>query len=172
APNLAASLRAVAEGGAETFYRGALAERIVSFLKAEGGPFEPEDFARQQAEVYTPLRTEYRGVTVLQTAPVSQGFMMLEQLNILEGFDLASLPLLSADRVHLLAEAKKLAFADRNRNAGDPEFVDWDVQRLISKEHAARRRAEIDPRRAGRPGLLVAEHAGDTTYFCVDDGEG
>jgi gamma-glutamyltranspeptidase/glutathione hydrolase len=172
APNLAASLRAVAEGGAETFYRGALAERIVAFLKAEGGPFELEDFARQQVDVYEPLKTAYRDVSVLQTGPVSQGFMMLEQLNILEGYDLAELPLYSADRVHLLAEAKKLAFDDRNRNAGDPEFVDWDVQQLISKEHAARRRAEIDLRRAGQPGALVAEHSGDTTYFCVVDGAG
>lgn len=172
APNLAASLRAVAEGGAETFYRGALAERMVDFLKSEGGPFESEDFARQQVEVYTPLQTSYRDVSVLQTGPVSQGFLMLEQLNILEGYDLAELPLFSADRVHLLAEAKKLAFDDRNRNAGDPEFVDWDVQRLISKEHAARRRAMIDQKRAGRPDLLVAEHAGDTTYFCVVDGQG
>jgi len=173
APNLANSLRAVAEGGAETFYRGALAERMVAFLAAEGGPFEADDFARQQAEVYQPLRTDYRDVTVLQTAPVSQGFLMLEQLNIVEGFDLAGLPLLSSDRVHLLVEAKKLAFDDRNRNAGDPEFVDWDVQQLISKEHAARRRAEIDPRRAGRPGVpLVAERSGDTTYFSVVDGAG
>src|SRR5262249_55577314 len=172
APNLAASLRAGAEGGAETFYRGALAERIVAFLKSEGGPFELEDFARQQVEVYEPLRSTYRDVEVLQTGPVSQGFMMLGQLNLLEGFDLASLPLMSADRVHLVAEAKKLAFDDRNRNSGDPEFVDWDVQKLISKEHANSRRSLIDPRKAGRPDLLVAEHAGDTTYFCVADGEG
>jgi gamma-glutamyltranspeptidase / glutathione hydrolase len=173
APNLARSMELVAKGGAETFYRGELAERMVAFLKAEGGPFEAEDFACQQAMVYEPLRTEYRDATVLQTAPPSQGFLMLEQLNILEGFDLGGLGLASDERIHLLVEAKKLAFDDRNREAGDPAFVSWDVQKLISKPHAERRRAEIDPRRAGRPGVpLVAEHSGDTTYFTVVDGDG
>jgi gamma-glutamyltranspeptidase/glutathione hydrolase len=173
APNLANSLRAVADGGAETFYRGELAERIVRFLEAEGGPFVADDFARQQAEVYAPIRTTYRDVTVLQTAPVSQGFLMLEQLNILEGLNLPSLGLLSADRLHALVEAKKLAFEDRNRVAGDPQLVAWDLDRLISKEHAAARRAEIDPARARQPGRpLVAERSGDTSYFCVVDGDG
>jgi gamma-glutamyltranspeptidase / glutathione hydrolase len=172
APNLARSLQLVANDGAETYYRGELAERIVAFLKAENGPFEADDFAGQQAVVYEPLRADYRGVTVLQTAPPSQGFLMLEQLNILEGFDIAATGLVSDERLHLLTEAKKLAFDDRNREAGDPAYVSWDVQRLISKEHAARRRAEIDPRRAGQPGALVAERSGDTTYFAVVDGDG
>jgi gamma-glutamyltranspeptidase/glutathione hydrolase len=173
APNLANSLRAVAEGGAETFYRGALAERILDFLIREGGPFVADDFARQQCEVYDPIRTTYRDVTVLQTAPVSQGFLMLEQLNILEGVGLQELGLLSADRLHHLVEAKKLAFEDRNLVAGDPKFVNWDLHRLISKEHAAGRRAQIDRTRALEPGRsLVAEHSGDTSYFCVVDGDG
>ena len=173
APNLARSLRAVAEGGAETFYRGALAERIVAFLASQDGPFVADDFARQQAEIYEPLRTDYRGVNVCQTAPPSQGFVMLEQLNILEGFDLASLDALGPDRLHLLIEAKKLAFADRNHYAGDPDFVDWPLQQLISKEHATARRAEIDPRRARTPnGVLAGERGGDTSYFAVADGTG
>ena len=173
APNLAKSLRAVAEGGAETFYRGALAERMVAFLEKEGGPFVADDFARQQTETYEPIRTTYKDVTVLQTNPVSQGFLMLEQLNILEGLNLGGLGLLSADRVHYLVEAKKLAFEDRNRVAGDPELVDWDLAKLISKEHAAKRRATIDRNRASQPGRpLVAEHSGDTSYFCVVDGNG
>ena len=173
APNLAKSLRAVAEGGAETFYRGALAERIVDFLVKEGGPFVADDFARQQAEVYQPIRTTYRDVTVLQTNPVSQGFLMLEQLNILEGLGLEQAGLLSTDRLHFLIEAKKLAFEDRNRAAGDPKVVSWDLDGLISKEHAARRRAEIDRTRVIQPSRpLVAEHSGDTSYFCVVDGNG
>src|SRR5215212_2809841 len=173
APNLARSLRTVAEGGAETFYRGALAERIVDFLVKEGGPFVADDFARQQAEVYQPIRTTYRDVTVLQTNPVSQGFLMLEQLNILEGLSLEELGLLSADRLHYLIEAKKLAFEDRNRAAGDPKVVTWDLDGLISKQHAARRRAEIDRTRVIQPSRpLVAEHSGDTSYFCVVDGNG
>ena len=173
APNLANSLRAVAEGGAETFYRGALAERIVDFLTKEGGPFVLDDFARQECEVYEPLSTTYRDVTVLQTAPVSQGFLMLEQLNILEGLGLEDLGLLSPDRLHSMVEAKKLAFEDRNLVAGDPKFVNWDLHRLISKEHAAGRRAHIDRSRAYDPSRpLVAEHSGDTSYFCVVDGDG
>lgn len=173
APNLANSLRAVAEGGAETFYRGALGERIVDFLTREGGPFVAEDFARQDCEVYEPIRTTYRDVTVLQTAPVTQGFLMLEQLNILEDLGLQDLGLLSADRLHYLVEAKKLAFEDRNLAAGDPKFVNWDLQRLISKEHAASRRAQVDRSRALEPGRpLVAEHCSDTSYFCVVDGDG
>jgi gamma-glutamyltranspeptidase / glutathione hydrolase len=173
APNLAASLRAVAKGGAEEIYRGELAARLLAFLKAEGALFEADDFAGQEAVVYEPLASDYRGLTVYETAPPSQGFLLLEQLNILEGLDLGALDPLGADRIHYLVEAKKLAFADRNRYAGDPGFVDWPLERLISKEHAAERRAQIDPRRAGSPaGALVAEHAGDTSYFAVADGDG
>lgn len=175
APDLARSLRAVAAGGAETFYRGELAERLLAFLRHEGAPFEPEDFARQLDEtfLYRPLATEYRGVTVHETAPVSQGFLLLAQLNLLEGFDLGRLPLLGPDRVHLMVEAKKLAFADRNRHAGDPAFVSWPLEHLISKAHAARRRAALDPARAGVPeGARVPEAAADTTYFAVVDRDG
>jgi gamma-glutamyltranspeptidase / glutathione hydrolase len=132
-----------------------------------------DDFARQQCKVYEPIQTTYRDVTVLQTNPVSQGFLMLEQLNILEGLGLQDLGLLSADRLHYLVEAKKRAFEDRNLVAGDPKFVTWDLHRLISKEHAAGRRAQIDRARAYDPSRsLVAEHSGDTSYFCVVDGDG
>ena len=173
APNLARTLRAIATGGAETFYHGEVAVRLLAFLQGEGALFESEDFARQEAMVYPPIATDYRGLTVYETAPPSQGFLLLEQLNILEGFDLGHLEPLGADRIHLLVEAKKLAFADRNRYAGDPAFVSWPLERLISKEHAARRRAEIDPQRAGAPAAaLVAEHASDTSYFAVADGDG
>ncbi len=173
APEYGKSLRAVAEGGAETFYRGELAARLLAFLAREGGLFAPGDFARQTAEVYAPIATEYRGVTVYETAPVSQGFLLLAQLNILEGFDLARLDPFSADRVHLLVEAKKLAFADRNRYAGDPARVRWPLAELIGKPHAARRRALIDPRRAGAPeGAALGPAGGDTSYFAVADGDG
>jgi gamma-glutamyltranspeptidase / glutathione hydrolase len=172
-PNLGRSLRAVAEGGADAIYRGELAKRLLEFLKREGAPFEPGDFARQEAVVYAPLASEYRGSTIYVTAPPSQGFLLLEQLNILEGFDLSALGPVSAQRIHLLIEAKKLAFADRNRYSGDPAFVDWPLAELIGKAHAARRRAEIDPSRAGLSGgALVGEHAGDTSYFAVADGAG
>jgi len=175
APDLARSLRAVADDGAETFYRGKLAERLLEFLHREGAPFEPGDFARQLDEtfVHAPIATDYRGLTVHETAPVTQGLLLLSQLNLLEGFDLRKLPLVGPDRVHLTIEAKKLAFEDRNRHAGDPAFVKWPLEELIGKEHAAQRRAEIDLGRARMPqGALVPEHDGDTSYFAVVDAEG
>ena len=173
APMLAGSLREVARGGAESFYKGALAERLLEFLNAEGASFSEADFANQEAVVYAPLASDYRGLTVLETAPPSQGFLLLEQLNIIEGFDLEALGAQSGDRMHLLIEAKKLAFADRNRYAGDPAYVEWPLQTLISKSHAEQRRAEIDRNRARWPdGAAVAEHGGDTSYFAVADGEG
>ncbi len=173
APNLAKSLRTVAKGGAEAFYRGEIAERLVAFFKSVGGLFELDDFARQQAVTYTPISSDYRGLTVHETAPPSQGFMLLEQLNIIEGFDFKSLAPFSAERMHLLIEAKKLAFADRNRYAGDPSFVKWPLETLMSKAHAAKRRAEIDLKRAQWPaGAVVPEHNGDTSYFAVADRDG
>jgi gamma-glutamyltranspeptidase/glutathione hydrolase len=173
APNLARTLKAVAKGGAETFYRGEIAERMLAFLKQEGALFEADDFAQQQAVMYSPISSDYRGYTVYETAPPSQGFLLLEQLNILEGYDLAAHGHFSPASMHLLIEAKKLAFADRNAHAGDPAFVKWPLERLISREHAAARRREIDAKRAREPeGALVAEHSGDTSYFAVADGEG
>jgi gamma-glutamyltranspeptidase/glutathione hydrolase len=175
APDLGRSLRTVAHGGATAFYRGELGERLLAFLRREGALFETDDLARQLDEtfVYRPIATDYRGYTVHQTAPVSQGFLLLSQLNILEGFALDGLAPLGADRIHLLVEAKKLAFADRNRYAGDPAFVKWRLEQLIGKEHAAQRRAEIDPAQARVPeGALVPELAADTSYFAVVDRDG
>lgn len=173
APDLARTLRAIAEGGAEAFYRGEIAERMVAALAAEGGLFTRDDFAQQKTVAYAPLSTDYRGFTVYETAPPSQGFLVLEQLNILEGFDLARLELFGAARIHLLTEAKKLAFADRNRHAGDPAYVKWPVERFISKAHAELRRREIDPGQARWPqGADIPEHDGDTSYFAVADGQG
>jgi gamma-glutamyltranspeptidase / glutathione hydrolase len=173
APDLGRSLRLVAAEGAATLYRGGLGERLLAFLRAEGALFEAADFTGQETVAYPPIATDYRGVTVHETAPVSQGFLLLAQLNILEGFDLAVLDPLGADRIHLLVEAKKLAFADRNLHAGDPAFVRWPLEWLCSKAHAAERRASIDLARAGEPaGALVPEYQTDTSYFAVADGDG
>jgi gamma-glutamyltranspeptidase/glutathione hydrolase len=173
APNLAKTLRVLARGGAESFYRGEIAEKLLAFLEEQGQTFTAEDFAQQQAVIYSPISTQYRGATVYETAPHSQGFLVLEQLNILEGFDVGKLPAHGAERMHLMLEAKKLAFADRNRYAGDPDFVKWPLETLISKEHAARRRGEIDMSRAQWPnGSVLPEHAADTSYFAVADSQG
>lgn len=173
APDLARTMKLIAKGGAEAFYRGELTERMVKALRSEGGLFTLDDFAQQKTVVYSPLTSDYRGYTVCETAPPSQGFMVLEQLNILEGYDLKRMELFGAERIHLLVETKKLAFADRNRYAGDPAYVKWPVERFISKAHAELRRKEIDLQQARWPkGADIPEHDGDTSYFAVADGQG
>ena len=173
-PDLARTLQRVATGGAQEFYQGALAEQMVAGLQSAGGLFTKEDFAGHQAEVYDPITTTYRDHTVYQTRPPSQGFLLLEMLNLVEGFDLASLGVNTAEAIHLSVEAKKVAYTDRNRVAGDPLFVEWPLDELISKQYADGRRGEIDRHRAssGTPLLQPVDADGDTTYFCVADGAG
>jgi gamma-glutamyltranspeptidase / glutathione hydrolase len=173
-PDLACSLRTVAAGGADAFYRGPLARTMVQGLQAGGGLFTEADFAGHQAEVYDPITTTYRGHTIYQTRPPSQGFILLEMLNLVEGFDLTALNQNSATAVHLMAEAKKIAYADRNRVAGDPVFVDWPLHELISKAYADERRSDIlrDRVNAALAVQLPVEVDGDTSYFCVADGAG
>ena len=141
--DLARSLQLVATGGADEFYRGDLARRMVQGLEAGGGLFTVADFAGHQAEVYEPLTTTYRDHTVYQTRPPSQGFLLLEMLNLVEGFNLTPLGPNSAEAIHLMVEAKKIAYADRNRVAGDPRFVDWPLDELIAKAYADERRSDI-----------------------------
>ncbi len=172
--DLARSLRLIAQGGADEFYRGALAHQLVQGLQAGGGMFTAEDFAGHQADVYEPIATTYRGHSIYQTSPPSQGFLLLEMLNLVEGFDLASLGQNSAAAIHLMVEAKKIAYADRNRVAADPRCANWPLEELISKAYADGRRSDIDAERVnlGLASLQPAEVDGDTTYFCVADGAG
>ena len=173
-PDLAGSLQQVAQGGADAFYRGPLTKQMVKGLAEAGGLFTESDFADHRAEVYDPITTTYRDHLVYQTRPPSQGFLLLEMLNLVEGFDLSSNPQNSPQSIHLMAEAKKIAYADRNRLAGDPKFIEWPLDELISKDYANRRRTEIDPERAAINAASVqpADRGGDTTYFCVADGAG
>ena len=172
--DLARSLTRVAQGGAGEFYRGELAKEMVDALQESGGLFTLEDFAGHQAEMYQPIATTYAGHKVYQTQPPSQGFLMLEMLNLVEGFGLDKMKHNSAQAVHLMVEAKKIAYSDRNRLAGDPKIVEWPLDELISKEYGRRRSNEIDPNRAGSeyPSLQPVKAGGDTSYFCVADGEG
>lgn len=173
-PGLARTLRTLAAQGAGEFYEGSLAAEMVRAARELGSLYELEDFAQHETEVYEPISTTYRGVTVYEPRPVSQGLIVLETLNILEGFDLAGSGWCSADTVHLTLEALKLAFADRMAYAGDPRFVDAPFDTLISKDYAAGRRRAIDLRRAAAhvPGGLPVEVHGDTSQFCAADGEG
>ena len=172
--DLANTIRAVSEGGADAFYRSEIATRMVAGLNNAGALFTEADFAGHHADVGDAISTTYRGHTVYQTRPPSQGFMLLEMLNIVSGHDLSSMTPNSADSIHLLVEAKKIAYSDRNRLAGDPNFVDWPLDGLLSSEYADMRRDQIHPFQAGgevRP-LTPVDGRGDTTYFCVADGEG
>jgi gamma-glutamyltranspeptidase/glutathione hydrolase len=173
-PDLAGSLQQVAQGGADAFYRGPLTKQMVKGLAEAGGLFTESDFADHRAEIYDPITTTYRDHLVYQTRPPSQGFLLLEMLNLVEGFDLSSNPQNSPQSIHLMAEAKKIAYADRNRLAGDPKFIEWPLDELISKDYANRRRTEIDPERAAinAASIQPADRGGDTTYFCVADGAG
>jgi gamma-glutamyltranspeptidase/glutathione hydrolase len=170
-PDLARTLEEIAADGADTFYRGGLARRLASGLEAAGTLVRAADLAEFTAEEQAPLAIDYRGYTVLEAPPNSAGFVLLEELKILEHFDLARMGLLSADWVHALVEAKKLAFADRERWGADPRALAPPFDRLFSADYTGRLAARIDMRRAA-PAAVLDEAAGDTTYFCTADGEG
>ncbi|MEX2227268.1 MAG: gamma-glutamyltransferase [Dehalococcoidia bacterium] len=169
-PALAATLDAVAHGGRAAFYEGAIAQQIAEGVQATGGYVTAEDLRSHSADVAEPLYVDYRGYTVYETPPNSQGLILLEELNIIEGYDVAGWGHLSGDAIHHMVEAKKLAFEDRQRFAGDPSFVDFDAMRLLTKEHAASRRGEIDPERARASAIAAA--SSDTTSFVVADAAG
>lgn len=169
-PDLARSLRLVAEGGPDVFYRGEIAEEVSRFMAESGGLLTMDDLAGYRCEVGEPIQTTYRGYTVYETGLPTQGHIVLEELNIVEQADLARLGPESPDLIHLLVEAKKPAFADRLAYSGDPRFVDVPLTTLLSKEFARRRFAEIDLERARDevpPGTI--ERDGETTYLCVVD---
>lgn len=172
--DLAQSLRLLARGGRDVLYGGELAERIVAYSKAHGGVFALEDFASYRCEVVEPLAVQYHNHTIYTNPPPSQGLILLEALNIVEPFDLASYGFGSVEAVHALVEAKKLAYADRNAYFGDPAFVANPTAQVLSKRFASHRRAEFDPDRAihaPKPGALP-EREGDTTYLCAADRDG
>ena len=121
-PDLAATLSAVAEGGAGAFYNGEIARSIARAAQEAGGYLSEEDLAAHESTWVEPISTDYRGVRVYEIPPPGQGIAALEMLNILEGFDLGDLDPVSADRIHLEVEAKKLAYRDLYEEIGDPEF--------------------------------------------------
>jgi gamma-glutamyltranspeptidase/glutathione hydrolase len=170
-PELARTLEEIAADGAEGFYRGRLARRLAAGLEAAGSLVGEADLAGFTAARQEPIAIDYRGHRVLEAPPNSTGFVLLEELKILENFDLARLGLLSADAIHLMVEAKKLAFADRERWGADPLSVDAPLARLLSAEYAAALAARIDPRQAA-PTRAAGGSSGDTTYFCTADADG
>ncbi len=172
-PNLARTLRTLARGGRDAFYKGEIARAIADYCAKHGGLISLADLAAQKSEWVEPISTNYRGYTVYEMPPNGQGLTALLTLNILEGFDLAALSAQPDRYYHTLIEATKLAFADRNRYIADPAFSKVPVAELLSKDYAARRRALINPNKAldaPPPGEINV--GSDTTYFTIVDKDG
>jgi gamma-glutamyltranspeptidase/glutathione hydrolase len=169
-PDLAGTLEEIASDGTDTFYGGRLARRLAAGLEKAGCLVSAADLEAFEAEQQDPIAIDYRGFTVLEVPPNSTGFVLLEELKILEHFDLAGMGLLSADAVHVMIEAKKLTFADRERWGADPRSVEAPLARLLSADYAAQLAGRIDLRRAASIGPMALA-AGNTTYFCTADGE-
>ncbi len=172
-PNLARTLRQLAEGGREAFYEGDIARRIDAYMARHGGHLRYGDLASHTSQWVEPVSSDYRGYTVWELPPNTQGIAALQILNILEGYDLASHGFGSPQHVHLFIEAKKLAFEDRARYYSDPAFARQPVDELISKRYARARRQLIDPDKAARSVAAGAlDQAGDTIYLTTADAEG
>ena len=149
-PELADSLRAIAEHGADHFYRGPLAERIADYVQAQDGLLSRDDLADYKLEWQAPIEVNYRGCQVKTCPPNCEGFQILQTLKLLEAEDLKSLRHNSADYIHLLSEAMKLATADRIRWGGDPKVIDIPLERLLSDDYAAKRRKLINRQTASK----------------------
>jgi gamma-glutamyltranspeptidase / glutathione hydrolase len=172
--DLARTLRAISEAGTEAFYHGAIAEAVVAASAANGGLLSRDDFAAYTITESQPVTCGYRGYTVISAPPPSSGGVTLcEMLRILEGYPLKTLGFHSSDSIHLLTEAMRHAYRDRNAFLGDPAFVSNPVDRLLSDAHVQEIRAQIEPHNAGRSKVLGAgaaalEHATTTHYSIVD----
>lgn len=186
-PRLAATLDLIADGGRDAFYTGAIARAIAADMRSRDGLIDERDLADHRSEWVQPLTTNYRGYDLCELPPSTQGFVALEMLNILEGFDIGAMGHGSADHLHLVAEAKKIAFADRAAYLADRDAVPAQAMAtLTSKPYAGVRRTEIDLQRArgyragSVPGAKTAHGSvdflsldlGDTVYLTAADGHG
>jgi gamma-glutamyltranspeptidase/glutathione hydrolase len=179
--DLATTLRAIATGGPDVFYTGWIADRIAGDMKANGGLMTRQDLAKYQATERAPVRGRYNGFEVVSMPPVSSGGVaLIEMLNILEPYDLASKGLLTAPALHLQIEAMRRAYLDRARHLGDPDFVKVPVARLTSKAHARAAASTIDPARASSSVALgrdivtlpTATEPSETTHYSTMDRDG
>ena len=174
-PALARTLRFVGERGRNMFYKGQIADAMVTFSNTHGGFFSKQDFAQHKSSWDEPISTTYHGYTVWELPPPGQGLAALQMLNILENFDLAKLGRGSADYWHIMVEAKKLAFADRARYYADPAFVETPVKQLVSKDYAKKRARMIDMKKAAvedEAGQVSALNRKETTFLCTADSTG
>jgi len=174
-PQQAETLQLIADQGRDAYYKGSIAEALVRYSKANGGYYAMEDFARNTATWDDPISTTYRGYTVWELPPNTQGLAALQMLNILENFDLKSMGRGSADFWHVMVEAKKIAFADRARYYADPAFAKVPVAQLLAKDYAKDRAKLVDMAHAAQtdaPGEVAALNRPGTTYFCTADANG
>ncbi len=185
-PNLAKSLGLIATEGRDAFYKGAIAQAIAADMKARDGLIDLEDLAAHKADWVEPISTSYRGYDVVEMPPSNQGIIALEMLNLIEGFDVKAMGHNSADYLHLIAEAKKIGFADRSAYLADRDFMPKGaLAMMLSKEYAAKRRPEINMQKAaasypaGAAGGAAASSIdfagrdlGDTIYMTTADAQG
>ncbi|MEQ1940652.1 gamma-glutamyltransferase [Mesorhizobium sp. CN5-321] len=175
-PDLAATLTAISDNGPDGFYKGQAAEAIAAASQKGGGILSKDDFAQYKVRELKPVTCSYRGYEIISSPPPSSGGVIIcEILNVLEGYPLGYLGAGSADTVHVMAEAMRYAYVDRNSALGDPDFVDNPVSKLLDKGYAAEIRAKIDPYRAGVSKDLMPEGFGEhmeTTHYSIIDDEG
>ena len=168
-PQLASTLKTIAENGREGFYEGPIAQTMVEFIQSQGGFLSYDDLAGFHSEWTPPVSSNYRGYDVWELPPNGQGIAALQILNILENYDLKTMGLYSSEYIHLFTEVKKIVFADRAKYYADPHFADIPVKELISKSYAKERAKLIDLNNVSatdEPGILKS---GDTIYLTVAD---
>ena len=172
-PDLARTLERAAEGRAG-FYEGETAREMARHAREHGGFYTERDFAAQRAKWGTSIHATYRGVTIHETPPPSQGVSVLQALRLLEPWEIGALPFLGPDHVHLLVQAKQIAFHDRDRLVADPEFSPVPVERLLSRAYADERRVLMDPKRALPWDRVPSSGSltGDTVYVAAVDADG
>jgi len=172
-PDLGSTYRLIAEHGRGAFYEGEIADAIDAFMREHGGYLRKADFENHTSEWVDPVSVDYRGYEVHQIGGNNQGMAVLQMLQILEGFDLASKGFNSEETLHLMIEAKKLTYEDRAKHYADPDFYDIPVEQLLSDAYAAERRELIGERASNRAttGVEVMED-GDTIYLTTADADG
>ena len=171
-PDLANTLKIIAEKGRKGFYEGKIAKTISNFIIDQGGFLSYDDLKSHKSEWIKPVSTNYRGYDIWELPPNGQGIAALQILNLLEGYDIKSMGFGSADYIHHFVEAKKIAFADRAKYYADMDFNEIPVEYLISKEYSDIRRKEINPMNAAKnvpPGNI---ENGDTIYLTTADSDG
>lgn len=175
-PDLAASLAAISEKGADAFYKGAIADAIVKASGAKGGILAKADFEQYAVRELKPVSCTYRGYEIISSPPPSSGGVIIcEILNVLEGYPLSYLGADSAETVHVMVEAMRHAYVDRNSALGDPDFVDNPVSKLLDKGYAKDIRDKIDPFRAAVSQDLMPKGFGEsneTTHYSIIDNDG